>query len=81
MLGEIFGVQDEPLSRGGLEMPITGGLGQKGGQKSVRAGRRLWMSCSSTYSSEKGWFKCLGQVEELWPGLLVWSEEHCDSSP
>lgn len=37
------------------------------------------MSCSSTYLSEKGWFKCLGRVEELWPGLLVWSEEHCDS--
>ena len=28
------------------------------------------MSCNGTYLSEKWWFKCLGWVEELWPGLL-----------
>lgn len=40
-LGEMLGVQaDQLLPRGRLEMPITGGFGEKAGQRSARAGRR-----------------------------------------
>lgn len=79
-LGEAFGVQeDQPSSRGRMEKPVTRRFGEEAGQKSARAGRRLSVSGSGTYLSEKWCFKCLGWLDLLWPGLLGFVSSTLDS--